>query len=485
MKHKGINITQWAGSLKDQQPYYVAVIDAQGEMFFTNSHFYTSFQAAHPKTPNAFFDLVHESDRQQLNATLGALSIDENSVTTQIRIKNGHFRWVKWEISCIQMPETRSEKFLCLGYDVTGEEQQRKTMQAFEQDFQTSNALFTSFMDHTPYFTWIIDEDENLLFANKSLLQYFNLDRTVFGRKLGSLIPGPIARIFQDKHNHSLNSGLQNKSIVKALMADGKEHVYQVTVFPIHSAGPGKMVGGEALDITASYDARQKEKKANQQLLNVTKTTSEGIIRAQEQERTRIGNELHDNVNQILATGQLFLGLLNPEEDNFQEIKERTTNALQLGIEEIRKLSKALVIPDLQKGGLVASIQQVVDDLRFGNLFNIGFTHSQLCDIESISQNKKVTLFRIIQEQTRNIVKYSKANNVKISLDCCCGQIRLLLKDDGAGFDIEKTRRGLGLSNIYERTRLYSGKVVLKTAPGKGCSIIINIPLDPQDLSVG
>ena len=58
-----------------------------------------------------------------------------------------------------------------LGQDITEEEQQKKTMQAFEQNYQTSNALFTSFMDHTPYFTWIMDEDENLLYANKSLLE--------------------------------------------------------------------------------------------------------------------------------------------------------------------------------------------------------------------------------------------------------------------------------------------------------------------------
>lgn len=255
MKTNGIKISEWAGSLKDQQPYYVAIIDAQGEMFFTNAHFYSSFQASAMTT--AFFDLIHESDRQQLNATLVALAIDDTPVTTQIRIKNGHFRWVKWEISCVQMPETRSEKFLCLGYDMTGEEEQRKTMQAFEHNYQTSNALFTSFMDHSPNITWIIDEDENLMFANRSLLEYFDLTPKDFGRKLSSLIPAPIARIFRDRHNQPLKCDRQDKSIVKSLMADGKEHVFEVIVFPLPGVGTGMMVGGEALDITESYNARQ------------------------------------------------------------------------------------------------------------------------------------------------------------------------------------------------------------------------------------
>jgi PAS domain S-box-containing protein len=484
MKIKGINISQWAGSLNDQQPFYVAVIDAQGEMCFTNSHFYLSFQASHaPAAPNAFFDLVHESDRQQLNETLGALSLGDTPVTTLIRVKNGHFRWVKWEISCVRMPDTRSEKFLCLGYDLAGEEQQKKTMQVFEQNYQTRNSLFTSFMDHTPYFTWIMDEDENLVFANSSLLEYFNLDPSAFGKKLSSIIPGPIASIFNEKHNLVLRCNRQDQSIIKSLMADGKEHVYQVIVFPVNAAGTGMMVGGEALDITQSYNARQEEKKIRtletqleSQKLKQQKGIAEAIIKAQEDERTRIGHELHDNVNQILSSGQLYLSLLSPSLDNFQEIKEKTMKILQLGIEEVRKLSKTMVTPDLRGGGLVASIRELVEELRFTKLFNIGFVHSNLCDVESMNQGKKITLFRIVQEQTKNIVNYSGAKNIEIELQCGSDQVRLLIKDDGKGFDAANTHRGLGLSNIYERTRLYNGKVVLTTAPGKGCSLIVNIP---------
>jgi len=127
----------------------------------------------------------------------------------------------------------------------------------------------------------------------------------------------------------------------------------------------------------------------------------------------------------------------------------------------------------------VSSIRELVNDLRFVRLFNIRFVHSSSDDIEILSQHKKITLFRIIQEQTKNIVKYSTAKNVEISLHCCNNQVRLIIRDDGKGFDSQTTRRGLGLSNIYERTQLYNGKVMLTTAPGKGCSVIVNIPLNP------
>jgi signal transduction histidine kinase len=142
-----------------------------------------------------------------------------------------------------------------------------------------------------------------------------------------------------------------------------------------------------------------------------------------------------------------------------------------------------LVVPDLKKGGLVASIDELVGDLCFDNLFEVDFRHSKTCDIEVMTQTKKITLFRIVQEQMKNIVKYSKAKKVLIALNIDKDRVRLEIKDDGEGFDPKGTRRGIGLSNIYERTRLYNGKAMLTTAPGKGCSIIVSIPFEDRDLS--
>jgi len=140
-----------------------------------------------------------------------------------------------------------------------------------------------------------------------------------------------------------------------------------------------------------------------------------------------------------------------------------------------------MVLPDLKKGGLMASIDNLVEDLRFGSPFMVDFSHSPAWELEEMSQSKKVTLFRIIQEQTKNILKYSKAKTMSISLNMDNNWVRLEIKDDGVGFDPDNSRRGLGLSNIYERTRLYEGRVRLNTAPGKGCSIVVTMPTSSRD----
>jgi PAS domain S-box-containing protein len=225
-------------------------------------------------------------------------------------------------------------------------------------------------------------------------------------------------------------------------------------------------------------EIRELELQLVEQRLRQQKGIAEAIIRAQEMERSRIGNELHDNVNQIISTAQLYLNSLDPEREDFHDLKERTKAILSLSIEEIRKLSREMVAPNLRETGLLKSIQAIVADIRYINPFQIKFEHSETASIEALSHQMKVTLLRIIQEQVKNIVKYSNAETVEISLHCYQNQVRLHIGDDGIGFDAKNTPRGLGLSNIYERTRLYGGKAILHTSPGMGCSLIVNIPLD-------
>ena len=217
-----------------------------------------------------------------------------------------------------------------------------------------------------------------------------------------------------------------------------------------------------------------------QQVLLQQKSIAESIIQAQQDERARIGNELHDNVNQILTCAHLYIATLGRENPDFEMLKEKAMGFLLMGIEEIRNLSREMVMHDFQNDGLVGSVRNLVDDIRFSKAFTVQFVHSDITIIEALNPNIKITLFRIIQEQVKNIIRYSHGTNIQISLHCCDLQFRLQIKDDGLGFDPETTKRGLGLSNIYERTRLYKGKVILDSAPGRGCSLIVNIPLSPS-----
>ncbi len=233
---------------------------------------------------------------------------------------------------------------------------------------------------------------------------------------------------------------------------------------------PVKMIGS-LQDVTSLKDL---EGQLMEEKLQKQKEISETVIRVQEMERTRIGHELHDNVNQILSTTKLFVDMLTPANKDERKIKEKSIEYILMAVEEIRKLSKELVVPQLKDKGLVESIWSLVDDINLSTSLKIKFTH----DLENglLTPGIQVTLFRIVQEQFKNIIKHSRAKKVDITLQSREAEIHLMIRDDGAGFDSSKTTRGIGLSNIFERTRFYNGVSEIQTSPGKGCMLNITIP---------
>lgn len=254
--------------------------------------------------------------------------------------------------------------------------------------------------------------------------------------------------------------------------ADGQYKFMRDRGFIVYENGlPVKMIGS-LQDITG---IRQLENKLHEEKLRQQKEISETVIKVQEKERTRIGHELHDNVNQILSTSKLFIDLFEPQGEEQERLKAKGLEYIVLAIEEIRKLSKELVVPQLRDRGLVRNVQTMIDDIHLSGKLKIRFTHDD--DLEFLSAGKKITLFRIIQEQVKNIINHSQAGEAGINLLVRGNEIHLHIEDNGVGFDSQRTSRGIGLSNIHERTRFYGGRVELYTAPGKGCRMVVAIPL--------
>jgi signal transduction histidine kinase len=135
------------------------------------------------------------------------------------------------------------------------------------------------------------------------------------------------------------------------------------------------------------------------------------------------------------------------------------------------------VTPHFNEIGLIGQITRLVNDIRHATPCHIQFTHDSRADIELLEMDRKLALFRILQEQLKNIIRHAHAAHVRISLHCSGPRVRLSIVDDGQGFDALITPRGLGLSHIYERARLYSGEVFLETAPGKGCVLTVEMPV--------
>ena len=132
--------------------------------------------------------------------------------------------------------------------------------------------------------------------------------------------------------------------------------------------------------------------------------------------------------------------------------------------------------PSLGERGLIESVQDLCDSIRTTQVFAIRFYHKDFNE-EFLAEDIRLMLFRIIQEQIKNIIKYAGASVILIRLITDESQAMLVISDNGTGFDLLKTKRGLGLNNIMNRPELFNGKAEIRTTPGQGCTIIVTIPI--------
>jgi len=199
------------------------------------------------------------------------------------------------------------------------------------------------------------------------------------------------------------------------------------------------------------------------------------IMEAQEKERREISAELHDNVNQILTTCKLFLEIArnNPADARFID---GCYQNIQIVIEEIRNISHNLTPYTLKDLGLAAALHDIVQKINQSGKLTIRLLSFQNLHEEEISQDIKLAVFRIIQEKISNVLKHAQATELKIGLSVFDGRIQVLLEDNGRGFDEKAIKKGMGLNNIQNRVEYYNGAFHLKTAPGEGCELRIELP---------
>lgn len=241
-----------------------------------------------------------------------------------------------------------------------------------------------------------------------------------------------------------------------------------------HEGKMNRMVGS-VQDIT---EKREMEKRLLETELNKQKLVAQAVVNAQEKERAEIGKDLHDNVNQILTTAKLYLELALVDEGEKDRLIQRCASGIMDAINEVRTISKSLVPASIGDLGLVESVQDLAESIRATKKLQVRFTHRGHID-ELLDEKRKLTLFRIAQEQVNNVLKHSGAANLQIELNQDDSRICLSISDDGTGFDPATVRahRGNGISNIISRADLFNGVVNIDTAPGKGCRLNVQVPI--------
>lgn len=216
----------------------------------------------------------------------------------------------------------------------------------------------------------------------------------------------------------------------------------------------------------------QLENSLNEERQIRQKQITDAVLTGQERERSELGEELHDNINQILASTRLYIECAIADEHTRKDLLEKGKVLLDSAMKEIRKLSRTLLPPSLGEVTLLEALDDLTNDNLHVSTLHIIKNWKNFTE-NGLDQKLKLTIFRIVQEQLNNVYKHAKAKTVMISLERKEGSIRLSIKDDGVGFNILTKRTGVGLRNITSRAEVNNGTVSIDSTPGKGCEMVV------------
>lgn len=228
---------------------------------------------------------------------------------------------------------------------------------------------------------------------------------------------------------------------------------------------------GTMQDIAVLHIFENQVEKLNDQH---RKNMIRAIIESEENERKNISDELHENVNQVLAAISLKISKLkemNPDESGLSEVHEM----LNYSIKEINTIAKRLSPLMLETLGLKKAIEDQLEELKTKNTIDYSIIATDEI-IQKSDKNITRLLYRIAQMQIVNIAKHSGAKNVFINIKSTNNKVSMTIFDDGRGIDLKSFKFGRGFSTIQERVEAFGGIFKLQNAEEeKGCILTIVI----------
>ena len=459
--------------------FYYLILDRQGNLSYANPLFKETFNHSWPDLTITSLGFSVPDQQKFLRAIQECITNPSAVVArdTEIESLDGTRMSISWEFTATV------EQGLPEAIRAIGVPRRLQDHCLPNESFGESKQSFLHIVNNPRFGVVMRNASGKPVFYNKTALDFSGLSDDEF---LKTTLPVKNVLVTQEDGS-SLPDRLHPTVIATREKIPVKDSVLKVFKkntnewrWILTSAEPVKDNKGELQHVITTFiDITERkifEQKLMESEINRQRAINRATIEGQEKERKGISSELHDNIGQLLTTTQLYLEIAKTTAD------EKTLEMIQLSsksilhvIRETRKLSRSLTPPALGDLGLVESIKDLCDTIRTTQAFTIRFYHRDFKE-GFLQEDIKLTLFRIIQEQLSNIIKYADAMAVLIRLVTDRRQLMLAVSDNGKGFDPLTVKKGLGLNNIINRADLFNGRARINSAPGQGSTIIVTLP---------
>jgi len=372
----------------------------------------------------------------------------------------------RWRVSAI---EARSR-------ELEIEVQRMTQIRQAERALQESEEKFKTLVTNTEEIVFMVDKNGTFLLSEGKGL-------AILGLKPGQVVGTSVFELYKDYPQMlaEMRQTFDGETVTNEVNVDGN---YFRNWYTPHKNHEGKIIGilGLSVNITEQKQAEQRLQSYQQRL----KALASQLTITEEKERSAIAADLHDHVGQSLALARMQLnGILAADSVLKRTILVKdVSNILLKTLQDTRHLIFELSSPAMNEIGLAAAISEWLEehitkyhDPKTEFIDDIDDNHRK-----SLDSNVRALLFRNVRELLTNVIKHSRAHNVRVRLISEGTCIKIIVEDDGVGFDpdavntIQKQAESFGLFSIQERMADLGGSFDIQSHPGKGCRVTLISP---------
>ena len=348
-----------------------------------------------------------------------------------------------------------------------------------ELELIKSNERFNYVTNVTSDAIWDFDLNTNQIYRSEAFERISGYSKNEIGSTLNwwldHIHPEDQARVKSKLENELLKGSDRWQDEYRFCFADGSYKVLNDSAIIISANGKPVRLIGAICDVTEEKNLKlQLAAEQKQRQREVTRAA----IKAQEVEKSNISRELHDNVNQIIMSAKLYMETAKNNPAEAESLLETAIEYQMMAMQEIRKLSKNFNTEVIKQTKLRDSLADIVFNLSELQKINVLLKIDAAVD-NQLCETARINLFRVIQEQTNNIIKYAEATQISIQLTAKDGNGVLTINDNGKGFDmsIQNNKAGIGMINMNSRALILDGTLKVHSAPGQGCELELSFPL--------
>jgi two-component system, NarL family, sensor kinase len=249
------------------------------------------------------------------------------------------------------------------------------------------------------------------------------------------------------------------------------------------SAGISMFLFLSAIILLFVFEYRKRQRRHKEELLLTTVRFESQLLQSQleiqEQTLNNISEEIHDNVGQILSLAKVQINIMNQSDqlskNMLNEVKENIGKAMN----DLRDIAKGLSTNRIKSMNIRDAITNEAERINRSGAIKVSI--SAQGEEKKMDEQKKLILFRIIQESLQNCIKHAEASEISVCFLFLPDTLQLAIKDNGKGFDLQKALKnntGLGLMNLTTRVSLTGGTSSIESVLNEGTIISINIPYE-------